>query len=60
MKVTDDDTKVILATFQLKAAAEVWWESARTTWGDTRIDWETFRQLFLDDYFPTVERRKKK
>ena len=38
MKVVDDETKIMLATFQLKVAAEVWWESTRTTRGDARID----------------------
>ena len=76
MKVTDVETQVTLATFQLKAEAEVWWESVKTTrrqeaarqdttsQGTTRqdpvISWETFQQLFLDEYFPAVERRKKK
>ena len=60
MKVTDDETRVSLVTFQLKAEAEVWWESVRTTRGKTRVDWDTFQQLFLDEYFPAVERRKKK
>ena len=31
MKVTDDETRVLLATFQLKVEAKVWWESVKTT-----------------------------
>ena len=66
MKVTDDETRVSLATFQLKAEVEIWWESVKTTRRqdttrqDPVISWETFQQLFLDEYFSTVEGRKKK
>ena len=60
MRVENDDTKVMLATFQLKAVVEVWWKSVRTTRGDTRVDWDTFQQLFLDEYFSVMEKRKKK
>ena len=37
MKVTDDETRVLLVTFQHKADAEVWWESVKTTSVTPRI-----------------------
>ena len=59
MRLLDDATKVMLATFQLKGPAQFWWESVQNVRG-TNISWELFTQLFLEQYFSAVEKRKRK
>src|ERR1044072_6879715 len=50
--------KVGLATFQLKGDVEYWWRSARQlmTANQVAVTWDTFKQAFLEKYFPETAR----
>nr|KYP37890.1 hypothetical protein KK1_040891 [Cajanus cajan] len=54
--------KVRLATFMLTADAYFWWEGAlrKIIDGGMHLNWENFKRVFLEKYFPDVVRSRKK
>ena len=56
IRVTDDATRILLATYQLRDAADLWWKSVKDTRDVTTMRWTRFQQLFLELYFPKVVR----
>ena len=52
IQVSDDATRVILATYQMRDAADLWWKSVRNTKNVVGMTWKVFQELFLDHYFP--------
>lgn len=56
-----EEQKVNFATFMLKGEAENWWRGAREKMVTTGIplQWDNFKIVFLDKYFPQSERRQK-
>ncbi|KAA0025985.1 reverse transcriptase [Cucumis melo var. makuwa] len=47
--------KVRLATFLLQKEAEGWWKSIIARRNDARtLDWQTFRRIFEEKYYPTT------
>nr|KYP67766.1 hypothetical protein KK1_024118 [Cajanus cajan] len=53
--------KVKLATFMLTADAHFWWEGAlqRMIDGGVHLNWDNFKRVFLDKYFPDDVRSRK-
>ena len=54
--------KRLLATYQLTYAAADWWESEKATLEERGIQimmWVAFKELFLENYFPQIERNRK-
>ncbi|XP_020239850.1 uncharacterized protein LOC109818738 [Cajanus cajan] len=53
--------KVTLAAFMLSGVAGIWWQGAlqRMIAAGTQVNWENFKQLFLEKYFPQDVRHKK-
>ena len=49
-----------MATFQFKGLAKLWWKSQKNTRGGVEMGLKAFEELFLGQYFPLIERRKKK
>ncbi|TYK11538.1 uncharacterized protein E5676_scaffold1301G00020 [Cucumis melo var. makuwa] len=50
-----EDRKVRLATFLLQKEAEGWWKSILAMRSDARaLDWQTFRGIFEDKYYPST------
>ncbi|KAA0037398.1 reverse transcriptase [Cucumis melo var. makuwa] len=50
-----EERKVRLATFLLQKEAEGWWKSILAMHSDTRpLDWQTFRGIFEDKYYPNT------
>ncbi|KAA0045650.1 DNA/RNA polymerases superfamily protein [Cucumis melo var. makuwa] len=48
-----EERKVKLATFLLQKEAEGWWKSILARHSDARaLDWQTFRGIFEDKYYP--------
>ena len=60
MGIVDDATRVCLATFQLRGPTEVWWSSEKETQDTFDITWSTFKNLFLDQFFPRTLRTQKR
>ena len=57
-----DQQKVFFATHILADEAEYWWENTRPRLegaGGVVIPWETFRQTFLENYFPKDVKNRK-
>ncbi|KAA0062255.1 putative Retrotransposon protein [Cucumis melo var. makuwa] len=49
------ERKVRLATFLLQKEAEGWWKSILARRSDARaLDWQTFRGIFEDKYYPST------
>ena len=48
LQITDDTTKVLLANYQLRDAADLWWKSVRNTRGVDGVTWAQFQELFLE------------
>ena len=51
-----------LAAYQLTYAAADWWESEKANLGERAVQmmtWTTFKELFLENYFPQTERNNK-
>ncbi|TYK11725.1 uncharacterized protein E5676_scaffold304G00370 [Cucumis melo var. makuwa] len=49
------ERKVRLATFLLQKEAEGWWKSIIARCNDARtLDWQTFRGIFEEKYYPTT------
>ncbi|TYK02477.1 uncharacterized protein E5676_scaffold1738G001060 [Cucumis melo var. makuwa] len=49
------ERKVRLATFLLRKEAEGWWKSILARRNDARtLDWQTFRGIFEDKYYPST------
>nr|KYP61998.1 hypothetical protein KK1_016513 [Cajanus cajan] len=46
--------KVTLATIMLSGEARVWWRGAlqRMMAAGTQVNWQNFKRLFLEKYFP--------
>ena len=58
--ITNNTTKILLATNQLRDPAELWWTSVKETQDLTGMRWETFTNLFKDKFYPLmIESRKK-
>ena len=57
---TPAEVKVSYATYLLLGDAEYWWRSTRLMMeaNNQEITWETFREKFLDKYFPISARTK--
>ncbi|XP_057426018.1 uncharacterized protein LOC130719409 [Lotus japonicus] len=57
---TPDAEKVNFAAFMLKGDAEYWWRSAKQlmTANHKAITWESFKQAFMDKYFPETAREE--
>ncbi|XP_020230883.1 uncharacterized protein LOC109811530 [Cajanus cajan] len=53
--------KVTLVAFMLSREAGIWWQGAlqRMIVVGTQVNWENFKQLFLEKYFPRDVRLKK-
>uniref|UniRef100_A0A151UFW2 CCHC-type domain-containing protein n=1 Tax=Cajanus cajan TaxID=3821 RepID=A0A151UFW2_CAJCA len=53
--------KVKLATFMLTADAHFWWEGAlrRMIDGGVHLNWDNFKKVFLEKYFPDDVRSRK-
>ncbi|TYK22952.1 reverse transcriptase [Cucumis melo var. makuwa] len=50
-----EERKVRLATFLLQKEAEGWWKSILARHSDARgLDWQTFRGIFEDKYYPST------
>ncbi|KAA0059823.1 reverse transcriptase [Cucumis melo var. makuwa] len=50
-----EERKVRLATFLLQKEAEGWWKSILTRRSGARaLDWQTFRGIFEDKYYPST------
>ncbi|KAL0533781.1 hypothetical protein IC582_027827 [Cucumis melo] len=50
-----EERKVRLATFLLQKEAEGWWKSILVRRSDARaLDWQTFRGIFEDKYYPST------
>ncbi|KAA0041492.1 Gag protease polyprotein [Cucumis melo var. makuwa] len=50
-----EERKVRLTTFLLQKEAEGWWKSILARCSDTRaLDWQTFRGIFEDKYYPST------
>ncbi|KAA0032554.1 DNA/RNA polymerases superfamily protein [Cucumis melo var. makuwa] len=50
-----EERKVRLATFLLQNEAEGWWKSILAMRSDARaLDWQTFRGIFEDKYYPST------
>ena len=50
-----EERKVRLATFLLQKEAEGWWKSILARRNDARaLDWQTFRGIFEDKYYPST------
>ncbi|KAL0536830.1 hypothetical protein IC582_025792 [Cucumis melo] len=50
-----EERKVRLATFLLQKEAEGWWKSILARRSDARaLDWQTFRGIFEDKYYPSI------
>ena len=60
LEVQDDATRVRLATFQFRDAAESWWKSVRDTRDVSRMSWRRFSRLFMDRFFPLVYQEQKR
>ncbi|XP_028236588.1 uncharacterized protein LOC114415925 [Glycine soja] len=57
-----DHQKVLFATHMLVDEAEYWWENTRPRLegaGGVVVQWETFRQTFLEKYFPEDVKNRK-
>ncbi|KAA0037768.1 reverse transcriptase [Cucumis melo var. makuwa] len=55
------ERKVRLATFLLQKEAEGWWKSILARRSDARaLDWQTFRGIFEDKYYPSTYCEAKK
>ncbi|XP_020206946.1 uncharacterized protein LOC109791984, partial [Cajanus cajan] len=53
--------KVTLAVFMLFGEAGIWWQGAlqRMMVAGTQVNWDNFKRLFLEKYFPQDVRHKK-
>ena len=59
----NDQEKKHMATFQLTYIAVDWWDAKKATVGIEaagRMPWVTFKERFLEKYFPSEERDNKK
>ena len=56
IRVTDDTDRILLATYQLRGSADLWWKSVRDTRDVTIMSWKPFQSLFIEQYFPEVVR----
>lgn len=56
-----EENKVVSASHMMKGPAVRWWESASTLMTNQGIpkDWEHFKTIFLDKYFPSSLRTQK-
>jgi hypothetical protein len=56
-----DAKKVEYATFLLRAEADSWWRGEKQIMENNNevLNWETFKQKFLDKYFPSSARSEK-
>ena len=48
IKVTDDETRVMLATYQLRDSADLWWRLVKDTRDISALRWTRFQSLFLE------------
>lgn len=57
----EDAKKVEYATFLLMAEAESWWRGVKQLMesNNEALNWDAFKQIFLDNYFPSSARSKK-
>ena len=56
VRVTNDATRIILATYQLRDSIDLWWRLVRDTRDVSALRWTRFQSLFLEHYFPKVVR----
>ncbi|XP_050915462.1 uncharacterized protein LOC127130512 [Lathyrus oleraceus] len=56
-----EENKVVFASHMIKGSTVRWWESASTLMTNQGIprDWENFKTIFLDKYFPSSLRTQK-
>jgi hypothetical protein len=56
-----EENKVVFSSHMMKGSAVRWWESASTLMTNQGIprDWEHFKTVFLDKYFPSSLRTQK-
>ncbi|XP_050916725.1 uncharacterized protein LOC127131878 [Lathyrus oleraceus] len=56
-----EENKVVFASHMIKGPAVRWWENASTLMTNQGIprDWEHFKTIFLDKYFPSSLRTQK-
>ena len=52
MEITSYTTRIILAAFQLKGEAQVWWNWAKTFRDLKAMTWAEFNDLFMGKFFP--------
>ena len=52
IELTDDATRILLATSQLRGLAESWWTGVKEAQGLTGMRWETFVDLFKYKFYP--------
>ncbi|XP_050895691.1 uncharacterized protein LOC127102355 [Lathyrus oleraceus] len=56
-----EENKVVFASHMMKGPAMIWWESVSTLMTNQGIprDWEHFKTIFMDKYFPSSLRTQK-
>src|SRR4051794_27587649 len=59
MRITNDNDRTRLASHQLDSEADQWWQDKKEAVNLEGITWQGFKTLFLDKYFPSIEREKK-
>ena len=47
LEITDDATRIRLATFQFRDSAETWWRSVKDTREVSKLTWKDFSALFM-------------
>ena len=60
LEVQDDATRIRLATFQFRDAAETWWRSMKDTRDVSKMKWKKFSRLFMERFFPLVYQEQKR
>src|SRR3954469_19791876 len=59
MRITNNDDRIRLASYQLDSEADQWWQDKKETVNLEGMTWQGFKTLFLDKYIPAMEREKK-
>ncbi|XP_059645160.1 uncharacterized protein LOC132286788 [Cornus florida] len=54
--VSNNHLKIILATYNFFKDAMLWWKSVTNRHDVETMDWDTYKELFYDKYFPIIER----
>ena len=59
MEITFDATRIRLATFRLEGESQIWWYWVKVSQDPDTMTWGEFRELFMDNFFPTSARHAK-